>query len=275
MSVLDQGPALLFCPGDRADRFDKALDRADVAILDLEDAVAPEGKDAAREQVAAIAAADPERTVVRVNAADTPWFDQDVAVMRAAGVRTLMLPKAASPEQLRALEDFEVIALCETAAGILAAPRLAAEPNCTALMWGGEDLVADIGGRSSRGPDGRYRPMIEQARAAVLFAAAAAAKAAIDAVHINVADLDGLQEETKEAVDMGFRAKACIHPRHVDHIRQAFNPTNDQLDWARTVLAHPDADKGGVFMVGSQMIDGPLLTHARTIIERTQPWISN
>ncbi|WP_284981526.1 CoA ester lyase [Arthrobacter sp. efr-133-TYG-118] len=274
MNAIEQGPALLFCPGDRLDRFEKALDRADVAILDLEDAVAPDRKDAARGPVAAAAAGAPERMVVRVYAAGTSWFYDDVAAMRTAGVRTLMLPKASSPEQLVALRDFEVIALCETAAGILAAPRLAAEPNCSALMWGGEDLVADIGGRSSRGADGHYRPMIEQARSTVLFAAAEG-KAAIDAVHIDLTDLDGLERESREAADMGFRAKACIHPQHVASIRSAFRPTEDQVNWARCVLAHPEAPRGGVFMVGSQMIDGPLLTHARTIVERTLSWTSN
>ncbi|MFL4473090.1 HpcH/HpaI aldolase/citrate lyase family protein [Paeniglutamicibacter sp. MACA_103] len=275
MSIFAQGPALLFCPGDRMDRFEKALDRADVAILDLEDAVAPERKVAARGQVAAAAATAPQRTIVRINAADTPWFHDDVTAMRLAGVRTLMLPKASGPEQLCALQDFEVVALCETAAGVLAAPRLAAATNCTALMWGGEDLVADIGGRSSRGTDGRYRPMIEQARTSVLFAAAAEGKASIDAVHIDISDLDGLETESKEAADMGFRAKACIHPQHVAYIRKAFRPTDEQIACARTLLAHPEASSGGVFRIGNQMIDGPLLTHARTLIERTTPWISN
>ncbi|MCZ4586182.1 CoA ester lyase [Rhodococcus opacus] len=275
MTILGPGPSLLFCPGDRGDRFDKALGRADVVIFDLEDAIAPEQKDAARAQVAAAAAAEPDRAVVRINAADTPWFDDDVAAMRAAGVRTLMLPKASRSEQLRALHGFDVIALCETAAGVLAAPRLAAEANCVALMWGGEDLVADIGGRSSRGPDGRYRPMIEQARATVLFAAAAEGKAAIDAVHIDISDLDGLRHESIEAAAMGFRAKACIHPGHVPPIREAFRATDDQIEWAQSVLAHPDASTGGVFRLGDQMIDAPLIAHAHTIIERTISCTSN
>jgi len=275
MSPLVQGPALLFCPGDRADRFDKALGRADVVIFDLEDAIGPDRKDSARAQVAATAAAVNDRAVVRINAVGTPWFDDDVAAMREAGVRTLMLPKAAHVDHLRAVHDFDVIGLCETAAGVMAAPRLAAEANCTALMWGGEDLVADIGGRSSRGEDGRYRAMIEQVRATVLFAAAASGKPAIDAVHIDITDLDGLRRESIEAADMGFGAKACIHPQHVAFIREAFRPTENQIHWARSVLAHPDASTGGVFRYGDQMIDGPLLTHARTIVERSTSCISN
>ncbi|MGX7729225.1 CoA ester lyase [Rhodococcus sp. 14C212] len=275
MSILAQGPALLFCPGDRADRFDKALGRADVVVFDLEDALGPDRKAAARDQVAAAAAAVPDRAVVRINAAGTPWFDDDVAAMRAAGVRTVMLPKASRVEQLRTLHGFDVIALCETVAGVMAAPRLAAEANCAALMWGGEDLVADIGGRSSRGPDGRYRAMIEHVRTTVLFAAAAEGKAAIDAVHIDISDLAGLRRESVEAADMGFRAKACIHPGHVSVIRKTFHPTDDQIRWAQSVLSHPEASTGGVFRLGDQMIDGPLTAHARTILERTTSCTSN
>ncbi|WP_016695719.1 HpcH/HpaI aldolase/citrate lyase family protein [Rhodococcus rhodochrous] len=269
MSVLTQGPTLLFCPGDRPDRFAKALARADTVIFDLEDAIGPDSKDAARNPVAEAAAAEPDRSVVRVNAVDSPWFDADVATLRAAGVRNIMLPKAADIEHLRALQDFDVIVLCETVAGVMAAPRLAAEANCVALMWGGEDLVADLRGRSSRGPGGRYHAMIEHVRTTVLFAAAAEGKAAIDAVHIDITDLDGLRREAGEAADMGFRAKACIHPCHVRPLREAFSPTDDQIHWAQLVLAESEACGAGVFRLGDQMIDGPLLAHARTLLERT------
>jgi len=269
------GPALLFCPGDRADRFEKAFERADTVILDLEDAIGPESKSEAREVVAAAAALRPDRAVVRINAATTPWFDDDIEAMRRAGVRTIMLPKAERVEQMYALRGFEVIALCETAAGVLAASDLARESNCTAMMWGGEDLIADIGGRSSRGADGRYRALIEQARGTVLLAAAASGKQAVDAVHIDIQDLDGLDRESREAADIGFMSKACIHPSHVSHIRDAFRPSENQIIWARTVLDHPDAASGGVFRLGDQMIDSPLLIHARHIVERSTSCTSN
>lgn len=165
------GAAVL--PGDRPELYDKALFRADLVVFDLEDAVAPPAKVAARAGVAAVTAAHPRTSIARINAAGTPWFDDDVAAMRQAGVQRLMLPKAGSPAQLESLAAFEVVALCETAAGVLAAQQLAAAPNCIALMWGGEDLIADTGGRSSRTRQGRYRPMIEMARSSVLLAAAA------------------------------------------------------------------------------------------------------
>lgn len=269
------GPSLLFCPGDRPDRFGKALERADAVILDLEDAVGPAGKEDARRKVATAAADNPERAIVRINGTTTPWFHDDVEAMRRAGVRTVMLPKAHDPEQLDLLNDFAVVVLVESAAGALAVQKLARAENCIGVMWGGEDLLADLGGRSSRGIDGRYRPLVEQVRSTCLLAAAAAGKPAIDAVHIDISDLDGLRRESLEAADLGFRSKACIHPSHIEHIRAAFLPSADQLEWANHVLSHPDATSGGVFRIDDQMIDGPLLAHARHIVERSQSCTSN
>ncbi len=261
------GPALLFCPADRPDRYDKAAERSDTVVLDLEDAVAPADKDAARRAVADALPRLPADTVVRVNPAGTPWFADDVAVLRAAGHATVMLPKAASPADLDALEGFAVLALCETAAGVLHAPAIAAHPACTALMWGGEDLVADLGGRRSRDARGRYHPVVEHARSTVLLAAAAAGRTAVDAVHIDIGDLAGLARETAEAVDVGFGAKACIHPSHVPVIRDGFRPTDEALAWARGVTAAAET-AGGVFRYEGRMIDEPLLRQARATLAR-------
>ena len=157
---LPLGPALLFCPGDRPDRFAKAAARADAVILDLEDAVAPGRKQAAREAVAAHEL-DPARTIVRVNPPGAADFTTDVDALASLRPRWVMLPKAGATAEVgrlvAALPSAKVIVLCETARGILAAPALAAHPDVVALMWGGEDLVADLGGTSSRGEDGSYR----------------------------------------------------------------------------------------------------------------------
>ena len=166
------GPAILFCPADRPERFAKAAERADAVILDLEDAVAPDAKPAAREHIAA-ADLDPATTVVRVNDAASPFFEDDLAAVRDTPFRTVMLAKAESAEQVRrvtdALPDARVIALCETAAGIVAASEIAEQSGVVALMWGAEDLVASLGGRSSRRPGGSYRDVAVAARAAVLL----------------------------------------------------------------------------------------------------------
>ncbi|MDJ1136972.1 HpcH/HpaI aldolase/citrate lyase family protein [Streptomyces iconiensis] len=264
MGFLDHGPALLFCPGDRPDRYAKAAAAADAVLLDLEDAVAPDAKERARSEVANAVPELGDRVVVRVNAIGTPWHEADVAAMRRAGARQLMLPKATGPEDLAALGDFEVVALCESAAGVLNARALAHSPHCAALFWGGEDLIADLGGRFARDAHGRYHPVVEQARSTVLLAAGEAGRPAIDTVHIAIGDLAGVGEESVRAADSGFRAKACIHPSHVPAIRAGFAPTEEQATWARDVLAAAGRE-AGVFVFRGRMIDAPLLAQARAI----------
>jgi citrate lyase subunit beta/citryl-CoA lyase len=189
IAEFDLGPALLFCPADRPERYDKAAARADAVILDLEDAVAPADKAAARESLVAHPL-DPARTIVRVNAFDTDDFERDLATVARTNYRYLMLAKASHASQLDALTGFDVIALCETAAGVLAAESLASVEHVVALMWGAEDLVASLGGTSSRHADGSYRQVATHARSTVLLAARAHATAAIDSVYLAFADLE-------------------------------------------------------------------------------------
>src|SRR5699024_9584979 len=176
------GPSLLFCPGDRPDRFAKAADRADAVILDLEDAVSPQNKRTARDAVVAHEL-DPARTIIRVNAPGGTDFEADLLALGAHRPRWVMLPKASAPAAVDrivgALPGGKVIALCETARGILAAPTLAAHPDVAALMWGGEDLIASLGGTSSRRADGSYRDVVRHARSSVLLAARAHGRSAI------------------------------------------------------------------------------------------------
>lgn len=264
------GPAILFCPADRPERFAKAAERADAVILDLEDAVAPDAKPAARKNMRS-AQLDPATTVVRLNDAASEFFEADLAAVRDTGFTTVMLAKAESAEQVRrvskALPDVRIIALCETAAGIMAAPEIAAQRGVVALMWGAEDLVASLGGRSSRRPDGSYRDVAVAARAAVLLAAGAHGKAAIDAVHVDIADTEGLAAEAEDAAGSGFAATACIHPGQVAVIRTAYQPTAADVDYARRLL---NAAEGapGVFRFEGHMIDGPLLRHAERTVAR-------
>ncbi len=269
------GPAILFVPGDRPERYAKAAERADAVIIDLEDAVAPADKDRAR---AALRASDldPARTIVRVNARGTADHALDVAAVSATRYRILMLPKAEVAADAAALaadlsspSGCTIVALVETAAGVLAAEELAAEPSVVALMWGAEDLVASLGGTSSRGPDGRYRDVARNARARVLLAAGGHGAAAIDAVHLDIADLDGLEEEARDAVAQGFAATACIHPGQVETIRAAYRPSVEEITWARGVLeAASAAGATGVFAHEGRMVDEPVLRHARLVLQR-------
>jgi citrate lyase subunit beta/citryl-CoA lyase len=264
------GPALLFCPADRPDRYAKAASAADSVIIDLEDAVSPENRASARESVVA-ATLDPTRTIVRVNPVGTPDFDLDLAALRTSPFRTVMLAKTESAQQLDALAGFDIIGLCETPAGVENAGLIAAVPHVIALMWGAEDLVGAIGGRSSRHADGSYRDVARYARSRVLIAAAAAGKAAIDTVHLDIADLDGLKAEVEDAAAVGFAASACIHPSQVAVVRDGYAPTPDEIAWAERVLAAAESN-AGVFRFEGRMVDGPVLIQARTALaKRARP----
>lgn len=260
------GPALLFCPADRPDRYAKAAERADAVILDLEDAVADGDKHAARLAVLG-SDLDPERVVVRVNPAHGPHFADDLAALAATEYRTVMLAKCEGTADLVDLEDYEVIALCETARGVLAAAEVAALPNVSALMWGAEDLVASLGGSSSRRTDGRYRDVAKHARSQVLLAAGAHDVAAIDAVHLEIGDLGGLRSEAEDAAAVGFAATACIHPSQVAVVREAYRPDPERLEWARAVLAAA-VGEAGVFAFRGEMVDAPLLRQAEAVVRR-------
>jgi citrate lyase subunit beta/citryl-CoA lyase len=262
----DFGPALLFCPADRPDRFEKAAERADAVILDLEDAVAPKAKNAARDALMRHPL-DPATTIVRINSFDSPYFADDLVALAQTKYRTVMVAKSQSAEQLSGLDRYQLIALCETARGVLAAPELAASKNVVALMWGAEDLVASIGGTSSRGDDGSYRGIAAHARSSVLLAAGAHGKAAIDAVHLDIADLDGQGEEARDAAASGFVATACIHPGQVAAVREAYRPTPAEVA-AASELLQVAVGQRGVFQHEGRMVDGPVLRHAEQVVRR-------
>ncbi|MGP9500673.1 HpcH/HpaI aldolase/citrate lyase family protein [Specibacter sp. AOP5-B1-6] len=265
------GPALLFAPADRPERFAKAADRADAVIIDLEDAVAPAAKAAARDNMAA-STLDPATTMVRINALDTDDARLDLAAVARSNFHTIMVAKAADVDAVAALSEYNVVVLCESAAGILAAPALAQLPNVVALMWGAEDLVASLGGTSSRFTAGvragSYRAVATHARSQLLLAAGAAGKVAIDSIYADFADLDGLADEAEDAVASGFGAKASIHPSQVAVIRAAYRPSDAEVLAAREFLAAADAAGTGVFAFKGQMVDGPILLHAQQTLRR-------
>jgi citrate lyase subunit beta / citryl-CoA lyase len=263
------GPALLFCPADRPERFAKAAATADMVILDLEDGVAESDKQSARHCLEP-SELDPSRTIVRVNPYGTEDQERDLTALARTSYYIVMLSKTESVEQVLALSPLRVVALCETPLGILAAAAIAAGPSTVGVMWGAEDLVAALGGRSSRQPDGGYIDVARSARSQVLLAAGASGVASIDAVHLDIGDPEGLRAEATDAVASGFDATACIHPSQVAVIRAAYRPTDEEVAWATRVL---DASKGarGVFSYQGRMVDAPILRHAEHIVERNHP----
>ncbi len=263
------GPAWLFCPADRPDRYAKAHDRADVVIVDLEDAVAPADKAAARRALLAAPDLDPDRTLVRLNAAGTAEHAADLDVVRRLGLARVMLPKAQDPGDVAALGDLGVLVLIESPLGLHRVGELVAVPNVVGAMWGAEDLVAGLGGTTSRHPDGRYRDVARYARTATLVAAKAHGRIALDGVHLDIADLPGLAEQCEDGAAVGFDACACIHPGQVPVVRRAYAPTAEQVAQARELLAAAQA-RAGVFSWRGRMVDGPVLAQARQVLARAE-----
>ncbi|MGW5308888.1 HpcH/HpaI aldolase/citrate lyase family protein [Nocardia thailandica] len=266
MTWQPSGPAWLFCPADRPERFAKAAAVADVVILDLEDGVAAADKDAARAALVATPL-DPDHTVVRINAAGTDDHAADLATLARTGYRRVMLPKCEAADQVRGLAGHEVIVLVESPLGAIRVAETVAVDNAIGVMWGAEDLVAGLGGKASRHADGGYRDVARHVRSQSLLAAKAFGRFALDSVFLDIADLDGLAAETVDAVAVGFDAKVAIHPNQVAVIRAGFAPDPDEVAWARRVLAEVPNHRG-VFAFEGRMVDAPILRHAEQIVRR-------
>jgi citrate lyase subunit beta/citryl-CoA lyase len=176
-----------------------------------------------------------------------------------------MLAKTETGEQVDALAGRSVIALCETAKGVLESSAIAAAGPTIALMWGAEDLLASLGGRTSRNESGHYRDFARFARSQVLLSAREHARAAIDAIHLDIADTEGLRAEAQDAAASGFSATACIHPLQVEVVRAAYRPTDSEIEWAAGVL-RAAVSEHGVFRYEGRMIDAPLLRQAEQIL---------
>lgn len=260
------GPAWLFCPADRPERYGKAAERSDVVILDLEDAVAPADKRAAREALVATPL-DPERTVVRVNPVGTADHEADLEALNRTSYTRVMLPKCESGDEVRSLAPLEVVALIESPLGVLAVEDIAVAENTLGMMWGAEDLVAGLGGNASRRADGTYRAVAQHARSVTLLAAKGHARWALDSVYLDIKDTDGLYEEALDAVAVGFDIKVSIHPSQVDVVRRAYAPTPEEEAWARRVREAAESERG-VFDFEGKMVDAPVLRHAERVLQR-------
>ncbi len=266
MSWLSPGPAWLFCPADRPERFARAIESSDLAIFDLEDGVAPARRALARAALAALEA-PPERFIVRVNPVGSPEHALDREALESCATSVVMLAKTESAAEVASLAPWRVVALCETPVGLSRVEEIAAAPNVVALMWGAEDLAAGLGGTASRGSDGALSDVSRYARARTLLAARVAGVVALDTVHVAFDDEAGLLAEARDAAAMGFDATPCVHPCQVGIVREAYRPTDDELAFARRVLA-ASADAGGVVRVDDVMVDGPLIAHARRTLRR-------
>jgi citrate lyase subunit beta/citryl-CoA lyase len=250
----------LFVPGDRPDRFSRAAEASDVAILDLEDAVAGANKDAARERVCE-ALAGGFQCWVRINEPESAAGRADLRALANAPPTAIVVPKAsgaAAIETVRRVADVPIVALIESIAGFVAIEEVAAS-GVVALAFGAYDFTAELGARPT--PE-----VLAPWRARVVFAARAAGIAALDTPFASLADEAGLARDAAAAVDFGFDGKLAVHPNQVAIVRGAFAPTPAEMAWARGVVEV--AADGGARRFEGAMVDAPLVRAARRILAR-------
>jgi len=230
-------------------------------VADLEDAVAPAEKAAARDVVVGV-----RPRVVRVNGAETPFFADDLEAIAELELDAVVLPKA-TPEAIAALgaDGVPVIAIVETAQGLRRAYETATAPRVAALVVGAVDLGAEVGLEPR--PDGLE---LLYARSKVVFdSAAAAIRPPFDVVHLDTRDEQGLEAECRLARSLGLRGKACIHPAQVAVVNHVFMPAADEVEWARRVIeAYEEAEREGrgVLALDGVMVDLPVVTRARRVL---------
>lgn len=259
--------SLLFVPGSRPDRIAKALQAgADAVCVDLEDAVAPDRKAEARSAVAEILA-ETGGFGVRVNAVSTEWGEADCAAIRDLSPDFVMIPKADRPVDVAAVRSLfgeadapPLLPIIESAEGLKNAWDTAMEAGILAVMFGGGDLSADLGVSMD------WEPLLF-ARSQVVAAAARARVWAMDVPFIDVANEDGLVAETARARALGYRAKACIHPRQVAAVNAGFTPSQDEIDSARAVLDAFRAAAGGVALHNGKLIEKPIVLAAERVLD--------
>jgi citrate lyase subunit beta/citryl-CoA lyase len=271
--------SLLFVPGDRPDRMEKALGSgADALILDLEDAVAPAAKAEARRHVAEFVDAHSEAHLwVRVNPLDSPEHDKDLAAVLSAHPNGIVLPKAegGAPvnELARRLTErgnatAQILAIAtETPAAMFQLGTYGGAKRLAGLTWGAEDLPAAIGAAASREEDGRFTPPYELARSLCLFGAAAAGVAPIETVFPAFRDLEGLAAYAARARRDGFTGMMAIHPAQVAVINDAFTPSEAEVAHARAVVeAFAASPHAGALSLNGRMIDRPHLVQAQRVL---------
>ncbi|MFF2347650.1 HpcH/HpaI aldolase/citrate lyase family protein [Pseudarthrobacter sp. NPDC058119] len=265
----------LFVPGDRPERFAKAFGSgADVVIIDLEDAVAPGAKsEALSAAVAELSSpSSPVRALVRINPQDSAHFETEVNALLSLtstghhGLLGIVVPKAEDSVDLRTLASrcdqagLAVVALIETAAGVLDAPALALIRGISRLAFGAIDYALDIDADS----DDRF---LDYARSALVVASRAAGIAGpLDSPSVSIRDEEKTDLSARLGRGFGFAGKLCIHPGQISTVRSAFLPTDEEVQWAKSVVAASD----GASQINGQMVDRPVVERAQRIITRSR-----
>jgi citrate lyase subunit beta / citryl-CoA lyase len=258
--------SLLFVPGDRPDRFEKAWNAgADAVILDLEDAVTAGKKAEAREAIAAWLS--PERPVyVRINDPATEWYEGDLEAAVRPGLAGLVVPKAEDPEQLAQLASrvgkMRLIATVETALGVWNARVVAEAPGVERLAFGSIDLQLDAG------ITGEGEELLYARSRTVLASRVAGILPPLDGVTVALDDPEQLETDVDRARRLGFGGKMCIHPKQVEAVNRGFRPSQDEVAWAERVLRAAESTSSGAIKVDGELIDRPVIERAKAVLER-------
>ncbi len=270
--------SVLYMPAANERALEKATTiPADALIFDLEDAVAPEAKETARDQavVAASSGAYGSREVtIRCNGLDTPWGADDLVAAASSGAAAVVIPKVDSVatldeissrlERAGAPDELTIWAMVETPTAIFDARALAAHPRVEVLVMGTNDLAKEL--RATAGPD--RAPLLPHL-ATALLAAREAGVTILDGVYNDVRDLDGFRAECHQGMTMGFDGKTLIHPGQVDVANDVWAPDDDEIDFARRVIAafaEAEADGRGVVTVDGRMIENLHVDNARRVL---------
>ena len=279
----------LFAPGDSEKKMAKAADSAaDIALFDLEDAVATENKPLARQMVhdfLAARAEGRERLWVRVNPLDGPYTLDDLAAIMPARPGGIMLPKVYGRQDVELLDHyltaFEaahgiergstplIVLVTETAEAMFHTGDYKGAPRVVALTWGAEDLADSIGASSNRNADGSYGFTYELARSMCLLGAATAGVTAIETIQGDFRDLDGLKARAEKVRRDGYRGMLAIHPAQVDVINAAFTPTEEEIAEAQAIVDIFAANPGvGAIGYKGGMLDRPYLSRAEQLLRQ-------
>ena len=279
-----------FVPGASDKMLGKALGTAaDALVLDLEDAVTPENKDAARGVISSwLADVDfgRQERMVRINPLDSPWFRADVEATMVNPPDSYLLPKIHGPGDVRLIDrvvsDLErqhghpagsvkfIVLATETPAGFLATGEIPCVARVDALTWGAEDLSAALGARRNRDDNGRYLPLFEQARTMTMVSAAAAGVQPLDTVFTDVTNPAALRQDCLDAAWIGYTGKISIHPSQIDVINEVFTPSAEDVEAAQELLAELEVQRAAgrmAFRFRGRMVDVPHFTQAQRILD--------
>jgi len=279
----------LFAPGDSEKKMTKAMDgTADIVLIDLEDAVAPENKELARTMVHDFIKANPaqrDRLWVRINPMDGPYTLGDLVAIMPAQPGGIMLPKVYGRADVERLDHYlsaletangiapgstkVIVLITETAEAMFHTGDYKGAPRVVALTWGAEDLADSIGASSNKNPDGGYSFTYELARSLTLLGAATAGVTPIETIQGDFRDLDGLKARAEKVRRDGYRGMLAIHPAQVDVINAAFTPTEEEIAEAQEIVDLFAANPGvGTIGFKGGMLDRPYLSRALQLLKQ-------